>query len=173
MSRQRATGVLGLATVAATFVTYGAMALGGTEPAGTLHAGEHQTATAAGLVAVVLAVALVAVTRREASGVRAVALALAAAALAAPAVHTAAQDVETSSDAMTCGTVTSPAVYAREEWRAACASALGDQRRVVALLTTVPLLLAGASVVTASRRGPSDTAQVVPPGDGTDQPTTR
>lgn len=60
MGRQRAVGWLCLGTLVLIFATYGAMALGGTRWAGTLHAAEHQTVLVAGILGVLLALVLIA-----------------------------------------------------------------------------------------------------------------
>lgn len=60
MRRQRAVGWLCLGTLALIFATYGAMALGGAEWAGTLYAAEHQTVLVAGVLGFLLALVLIA-----------------------------------------------------------------------------------------------------------------
>lgn len=153
MRRQRAIGWMCLGTLALVFVTYGAMALGGTEWAGTLHAAENQTVQVAGVLGVLLALVLLAASTGAERVLRGVSLGLAAVALAAPAIYVAAQDVESAvSDTITCGSVTSPQVYADLLERSSCEDALRRQKAVVAVLAFFPVMVAAASVVALARR---------------------
>jgi hypothetical protein len=153
MRRQRAVGWLCLGTLVLSFATYGAMALGGTESAGTLYAAERQTAQAAGILGVLLALVLIAASSGAERVLRGVALGLAAVALAAPAIYIAAQDVEPAvSDTITCGSVTSPQVYRTPLERSSCEEALRRQKVVTAVLALFPVVVAAASVVVLARR---------------------
>ena len=153
MRRQRAVGWLCLGQLALVFATYGAMALGGTEWAGTLHAAENQTVQVAGILGILLALALIAASTGAERVLRGVALGLAAVALAAPAIYVAAQDVEPAvSDTITCGSVTSPLAYANLVERSSCEDALRRQKAVVAILALFPVFVAAASVVALARR---------------------
>ena len=153
MGRQRAVGWLCLGTLALIFATYGAMALGGTRWAGTLHAAEHQTVLVAGTLGVLLALVLIAASSGAERVLRGVALGLAAVAMAAPAVYIAAQVVEPAvSDTMTCGSVTNPRIYSTPVERASCEDALRKQQAITAILAFLPVVVAAASVVVLSRR---------------------
>ena len=153
MRRQRAVGWLCLGTLALIFSTYGAMALGGTEWAGTVYAAEHQTVLVAGILGVLLALVLIAASTGAERVLRGVALGLAAVALAAPAIYIAAQDVEPAvSDTITCGSVTNPQIYRTPVERSSCEDALRRQRAVTAVLAFFPVVVAAASVVVLARR---------------------
>lgn len=153
MRRQGAVGWLCLATLVLVFAAYGAMAIGGTESAGTLNAAEHLTAEVAGVLAVLLALLLIAASTGAERVLRGVAIGLAAVALAAPAVYVAAQDVAPPvSDTITCGTVSSPYVYSTPVERESCEDALRKQKALVAVLALIPGAVAAASVVVLVRR---------------------
>lgn len=146
-------GWLCLGTLVLIFATYGAMALGGTESAGTLNAAEHQAALGGGILGVLLALLLIAASSGAERVLRGVALALAAVALAAPAVYIAAQDVQPAvSDTITCGSVSSPQKYSTPVERASCEDGLRRQKALIAVLALVPGAVAAASVVVLAPR---------------------
>ena len=153
MGRQRAVGWLCFGTLALIFATYGAMALGGTRSAGTVHAAEHQTVLVGGVLGVLLALVLIAASSGAERVLRGVALGVAAVAMAGPAVYVAAQVVEPAvSDTITCGSVTSPQIYSTPVERSSCEDALREQKSITAILSFFPFMAVAASVVVLSRQ---------------------
>ena len=156
MGQERTVGWMCFAILVVIFTTYAAMALGGTEPFGTLYAAENQTARGAGVLGVLLAVLLIAASAGAERVLRGLALGLSAVALAGPALYVAAQQVEPAvSDTISCGTVSSPQIYSTTLERQSCEEGLRDQKVVVVLLAVVPTVVGAASLLVLARRTPT------------------
>lgn len=171
MKGSRAVGWLCLGIIVVIFTTYGTMALGGTQDAGTLYAAENQTALVAGILGVLLSLLLIAASVGADPALRGVALAVAAVALAAPAVYLAAQDVQpAASDTLTCGTVTSPASLGTRRESAFCGEGLRRQKALVAIAGMPPAVVAIASVVALARRTRPHDEETAPAAEGPTEP---